>query len=75
VTNTTDPRAEELIARARQNYKSTDVPDAARWTLQDAGYDAFVREDLLVEHGVIKPLDQDFGTMTEQFTPRPKAVR
>jgi hypothetical protein len=43
--------------------------------LQDAGYDAFVREDLLVEHGVIKPLDQDFGTMTEQFTPRPKAVR
>jgi hypothetical protein len=65
--------AAEIIASVKAaGYRKADLPDAARWALQDAGVSASEREDALLAAGLIKPLQQDFGAMVEEFSPRPK---
>ncbi len=49
--------------------------DACRWALQDAGVSPAERESMLVAANVIGILGQDWGAMSEEFTPRPKGAR
>lgn len=42
--------------------------DKCRWALQDAGVSSSDREKALVANGIIKPLQQDFGAMSEWFS-------
>jgi hypothetical protein len=64
--------ATEIIASVKAaGYRKADLPDAARWALQDAGVTATEREDALISAGIIKPIQADFGAMVEYFSPRP----